>query len=204
MMMYVSTSSVRSLSAFRHTVIYVAAAVVLLVGTAACDSGGESEDPPLEPGTFQASVEPGPQLSGEAQYQLRTDTTAGASNTTFMLRLQAGPTTIPSEVFGSPDSTVATGIFIQLPRSTPPVPGDYALEQEGPFFLGPNQVVLPGPASSLGLSLVYSIEQGTLTVTRVDGALVAGEIDASARSFPSGLGPSVIEVTGRFVALPEE
>jgi hypothetical protein len=121
-----------------------------------------------------------------------------------MLRLQDGTTTFPSQIGGPSDSTVATGIFIQLPRSTPPVPGEYDLEQEGPFFLGPSQVVLTAPESSLRLPILYNIEGGTLTVTQVESGRVSGEIDASARSLPSGLGPSTVEVAGRFVALPED
>jgi len=198
-MMYAPMPSVSPSHAFRHAMAVVASAVVLL-GSVACDTNEGAEDPPLDPGTFQATVEPGPQLNGEARYRLRA--AAGASDTTFMLRLRAGTTTFPSQVGGPADSTVATGIFIQLPRSTPPVPGEYDLEQDGPFFLGPSQVVLPAPESSLGFPILYNIESGTLTVTRVESGRVSGEIDASARSLPSGLGPSTVEVAGRFVALP--
>lgn len=202
-MTYRSPPSASPRAPLRHIAARAVIAAILLAGGAACDTNGGPDEPPLEPGTFRATVEPGPQLDGEARYQRRADTTTGAQDTLFALRLQAGTATLPSPDGGLADSTIATGIFIQLPQSAALVPGAYPLEQEGPFFAGPNQFVVSAAASGLTFPLIYGIEEGTLTVTRIDGAQVYGEIDASGRTLPSGLGSTTAKVTGRFAALPE-
>lgn len=197
---YLFTLSASPRAPLRPIAARAVIAAILLIGIAACDSTSGPNEPPLEPGTFRAAVEPGPQLDGEARYQRRADTTPGAQDTTLALRLQAGTATLPSL---DGDSTVATGIFIQLPQSAALASGEYPLEQEGPFFAGPNQFVVSAAASGLAFPLIYGIQEGTLTVTRIEGAQVYGEIDASGRTLPSGLGPTTAKVTGRFVALPE-